>query len=161
MGIDGDFQIQSSDPNPWFSHQHDPNFEVDNKTLLVFDDGNLREATDPTAHSRGQVLKVDQTNKVVTPVLNADLGVYSGALGSAALLPDGNYHFDAGFLLSAAANGNPLYNAQSLEVNPSGNIVFGVQFGTLEYRSFRMPDMYTAPEDALQNLTIGPITSRR
>jgi len=161
MGIDGDFQIQSSDPNPWFSHQHDPNFEVDNKTLLVFDDGNLREATDPTAHSRGQVLKVDQTNKVVTPVLNADLGVYSGALGSAALLPDGNYHFDAGFLLSAAANGNPLYNAQSLEVNPSGNIVFGVQFGTLEYRSFRMPDMYTAPEDALQNLTLGPITSRR
>lgn len=161
MGIDGDFQIQSSDPNPWFSHQHDPNFEVNNTTLLVFDDGNVRAATDPNAHSRGQALNVDETNKVVTPILNADLGVYSGALGSAELLLDGNYHFDAGFLLSVDANGNPLYNAQSLEVTPSGTITFGVQFGTLEYRSFRMPDMYTSPEDALHDLTVGPNASRR
>jgi hypothetical protein len=161
MGLDGDFQIQSTDPHPWFSHQHDPNFEVNNTTLLVFDDGNVRAATDPSAHSRGQVLNVDQTNKVVTPILNADLGVYSGALGTAELLPDGNYHFDAGFLLSTDANGNPLYNAQSLEVDPGGHIDFGVQFGALEYRTFRMPDMYTAPEDVLHNLTIGPMTSRR
>lgn len=161
MGIDGDFQIQSTDPAPWFSHQHDPNFEVDNTTLLVFDDGNLRAAADPNAHSRGQVFHVDETSKTVTPILNADLGVYSGALGSAELLPDGNYHFDAGFLLSTDANGNPLYNARSLEVAPAGNIVFGVQFGTLEYRSFRMLDMYTAPEDVLHSLTISPIASRR
>jgi arylsulfate sulfotransferase len=161
LGIGGDFQIQSADPDPWFSHQHDPNFELNNTTLLVFDDGNIREAANPNAHSRGQVLHVDETSKTVTPLLNADLGVYSGALGSAELLPDGNYHFDAGFLLSVDANGNPLYNAQSIEVTPSGNSAFGVQFGTLEYRTFRMPDMYTAPEDALHTLTIRPITPKR
>lgn len=148
MGIGGDFQIVSSDPNPWFSHQHDPNFEPNNTTLLVFDDGNLRAANDPNAHSRGQVLKVDETNRLVTPILNADLGVYSAALGTAEVLPDGNYHFDAGFLLSTDANGNSLEAAQSLEVDPSGQVVFGVQFNTLEYRTFRMPDLYTAPEDA-------------
>jgi arylsulfate sulfotransferase len=149
MGLDGDFTIQSSDPSPWFSHQHDPNFESNNDVLLVFDDGNLREATNPSAHSRGQVLRVDEASKVVTPILNADLGVYSGALGSAQLLPDGNYHFDAGFLLSEDANGNPLYNAQSLEVDLSGHIDFGIECNTIEYRTFRMPNLYTAPEDAL------------
>ena len=153
MGAGGNFQIRSPDASPWFSHQHDPNFEINNRTLLVFDDGNVRAAADPTAHSRGQVLEVDQTNMIVTLLLNADLGVYSGALGSAEKLPDGNYHFDAGFLLSTAADGSPLYNAQSLEVGPSGQIDFGVQFNTLEYRTFRMPDLYTAPEDALPSTT--------
>lgn len=161
MGVDGDFKIQSNDPSPWFSHQHDPNFEMNNKVLLVFDDGNVRQASDPNAHSRGQVYEVDEANKIVTPMLNADLGVYSGALGTAEQLPDGNYHFDAGFLLSSDANGNPIYNAQSLEVDPSGNIDFGVQFGTLEYRTFRMPDMYTAPEDALPEWTSRPSVSER
>jgi arylsulfate sulfotransferase len=160
MGLDGDFVIQSSDPSPWFSHQHDSNFESNNEVLLVFDDGNLRSATDPNAHSRGQVLRVDEANKVVTPILNADLGVYSGALGSAQLLPDGNYHFDAGFLLSTDANGNPLYNALSLEVDLSGHIDYGIQFNTLEYRTFRMPNLYTAPEDALP-ASMPPLITRK
>jgi hypothetical protein len=152
MGKGGDFQIQSADPDPWFSHQHDSNFESNNTVLLVFDDGNVRAATDPNAHSRGQVLQVDETNRVVTTILNADLGVYAAALGTAEQLPSGEYHFDAGFLLSTDANGHPVYNAQSLDVNLSGQIDFGVQFGTLEYRTFRMPDLYTAPEDALPAL---------
>jgi hypothetical protein len=158
MGKDGDFQIQSSDPNPWFSHQHDSNFEINNTTLLVFDDGNVRAAADPKAHSRGQVLQVDENNRGVILVLNADLGVYSAALGTAEQLPDGKYHFDAGFLLSTDGNGNPVYNAQSLEVDLSGHIDFGVQFGTLEYRTFRIPDLYTAPEDAL---LLRPLIPRR
>jgi arylsulfate sulfotransferase len=158
MGLDGDFQIQSSDPSPWFSHQHDANFEANNSVLLVFDDGNVRAATNPAAHSRGQVLQVDEGNKVVSPIVNADLGVYSGALGTAELLPNGHYNFDAGFLLSSDANGNPVYNAQSLEVDLSGHVDFGVQFGTLEYRTFRIPDLYTAPEDALDTQ---PTVSKR
>jgi hypothetical protein len=32
-----------------------------------------------------------------------------------------------------------------LEVNPEGQTVYGVQFGFLEYRTFRMPNLYTAP----------------
>jgi hypothetical protein len=86
---------------------------------------------------------------VVTTVLNADLGVYSGALGTAELLPNGDYHFDAGFLLGTNSAGVPVYSADSLEVTPAGKIDFGIQFGTLEYRTFRMPDLYTTPEDAL------------
>jgi hypothetical protein len=73
--------------------------------------------------------------------LNADLGAYSNALGSAQVLPDGNYHFDSGAQL--AGPGTVL--AQSLEVDPDGNIVYGIQFATYEYRSFRMPDLYTEP----------------
>jgi arylsulfate sulfotransferase len=161
MGNAGDFQILSSDPNPWYSHQHDANFELNDTVLLVFDDGNVRAATDPNAHSRGQVLEVDERNRVVTPLLNADLGMYSAALGSAQLLPDGDYHFDSGFLLTADANGNTLYAAQSLEVDPSGRIDFGVQFGAIEYRTFRMPDLYTSPEDALRIFSIRRTNSRK
>jgi arylsulfate sulfotransferase len=150
MGTGGDFQNLSSDPNPWFSHQHDPHFEQNNTVLLLFDNGNTRAAADPNAHSRGQALEVDERNRVVRPRLNADLGLYSAALGTAQQLPDGNYHFDAGFLLAADSNGNPLYAARSLEVDASGNIDLSVQFNALEYRSFRMPDLYTAPEDQLR-----------
>ena len=141
LGNAGDFQIISSDPSPWFSHQHDANFEADNVSFLVFDDGNTRAATDPTADSRGQLLKIDQQNKIATLVLNADLGTYSSAVGSAQALPNGDYHFDSGFIATAAGN----LVSQSVEVNASANIVYGIGFATIEYRTFRMPDLYTAP----------------
>lgn len=140
LGIDGDFQISSSDWFPWFSHQHDANVQSDGVTLTVFDDGNTRAATDPTAHSRGQVLQLDEVNRTATLVLNADLGAYAPALGSAQPLPNGNYHFDLGF----GTNPSGSY-AQSLEVNMSGQIVYAIQADTIEYRSFRMPNLYTAP----------------
>jgi hypothetical protein len=97
---------------------------------------------------------VDEPNRLVTPLLNADLGVYSAALGAADLLPGGNYHFDAGFLLGVDANGNPQSSADSFEVDPVGNIALAVQFGALEYRTFRMPDLYTTPQDALQHSSL-------
>lgn len=54
LGIDGDFQINSSDPFPWFSHQHDGNFEIgDPSVLLVFDDGNTRVRAMQGGNSRG------------------------------------------------------------------------------------------------------------
>ena len=143
LGQGGDFQINSSDSWPWFSHQHDANFESDGQTFLVFDDGNTRQASNPSAHSRGQMLQIDEPNHVATLVVNADLGGYSYALGSAQQLPDGNFHYDAGALPNPAQPGGSL--AQSLEVNPSGSVVYGIQFATLEYRSFRMQDLYTAP----------------
>jgi hypothetical protein len=34
LGKDGDFAINSSDPYPWFSHQHDPGFVQDGTTTL-------------------------------------------------------------------------------------------------------------------------------
>ncbi|HLJ45617.1 MAG TPA: aryl-sulfate sulfotransferase [Bryobacteraceae bacterium] len=141
LGKDGDFQIVSDDPNPWFSHQHDPNFEtVDSTRLDVFDDGNLRAQTDPSVHSRGQVLQLDEANRVATLVLNADLGAYTFALGSAHRLPNGHYHFDVGWVTGDDPS-NP--TSRAVEVDPSGNIVFALQADTPEYRSFRMQNLYT------------------
>ncbi len=91
--------------------------------------------------SRGQLLMVDQQNKVATLVLNADMGTYSSAVGSAQALPNGDYHFDSGFIETAAGN----LVSQSLEMNASGDIVYGIGFAAIEYRTFRMPDLYTAP----------------
>jgi arylsulfate sulfotransferase len=149
LGADGDFRIEYNDPRvgrydpyPWFSHQHDPNFESDNITLTLYDDGNTRiMKSEPSGHSRGQALRIDEKKRVASLILDADLGVYCNAVGSAQLLPNGHYHFDNGFLTLPGSN----FAAQSLEVNPEGQTVFGVQVGVLEYRSFRMPDLYTAP----------------
>jgi arylsulfate sulfotransferase len=139
MGVDGDFQINSSDPYPWFSHQHDPNFESPNPSmLLVFDDGNTRVSVLGGGNSRGQALQVDEQNMVVTPVLNADLGYYAPALGAAQLLLDGNYHFDVGFVEE-----NNTIDSYSLEVAPSGQIVYNAHQNTILYRTFRMASMYS------------------
>ncbi len=143
LGNGGDFQIQSSDPAPWFSHQHDANFERDNLTMSVFDDGNTRAANDPSAHSRGQVLHIDEQNRTATLSLNADLGTYSYALGSAQRLANGHYSFNSGAILDPAGTGQNV--AQSVEVDNAGSVVYGIQFGTLEYRTFRMRDLYTEP----------------
>jgi arylsulfate sulfotransferase len=144
LGKDGDFQFISNDPYPWFSHQHDSNIDA-NGILTVFDNGNVRQASDPTAHSRGQVLQIDEVNMTATLLVNADLGDFSTALGSAQALPNGNYHFHLGFIV-------PSNTTRVVEVAPSvapsGAIVYDMHIGEIEYRSFRMRDLYTPPDVA-------------
>jgi len=144
MGPGGDFTILGSDdPSLWFTHQHDPQFLGDNQTLIVFDNGNTRIVGAEGGSSRGQVYRVDEQARTVSLVMNADLKVNSSALGTAQLLPNGNYHFDAGFFPDPA---NPLARiSQALEVDASGNIVWGMQINAQEYRSYRMNDLYTPP----------------
>jgi len=138
LGKDGDFQFNSSDPWPWFSHQHDANFESsDASKLMVFDDGNTRVASNG-GKSRGQVLVLDEKNRTASFALNADLGVFSMAVGSAQELRDGNHHFDAGFV--AEAGGRAAY---SIEVDGNGNIVYSAKANTILYRTFRMTSMYS------------------
>jgi hypothetical protein len=150
LGKGGDFQINSTDPNPWFSHQHDAQYEAGHaSTLLLFDDGNVRRATDSNAHSRGQVLLLDEQNLIATPILNADLGDYSVALGSAQQLPNGDYHFDQGWL-------QPSNTSQAIEVDPSGNKVFTLQLSSPAYRSFRLTDLYTPYDPQPTNYMTGP-----
>ncbi|HEY3742710.1 MAG TPA: aryl-sulfate sulfotransferase [Bryobacteraceae bacterium] len=141
LGNGGDFQIVSSDPSPWFSHQHDANFLADNTTLTLFDDGDTRIISDPNADSRGQVYSIDEQNLVATLTTNADVGSYSLAVGSAQGLPNGDFHFDSGYILDSAFN----ISAQSVEVTPDGTVVYAIRFAGLEYRTFRMYDLYTAP----------------
>jgi arylsulfate sulfotransferase len=134
LGNDGDFSINSTDSYPWFSHQHDAHILDDGTTMMMLDNGNVRHLNDGTANSRGQVFQLDETNHTATPLLNADLGVYSFALGSAQKLSNGNYHFLAGLLTDGSSI--------SIEVDPQGQIVYEIKVQANEYRSFRMRSLY-------------------
>jgi arylsulfate sulfotransferase len=136
LGPDGDFQIVSDDPSPWFSHQHDANYErgVNSHRIIVHDNGNTRWTQDHDIHSRGQVFEINEENRIATLVFNVDLGDYSRALGTAEKLPNGNYHFGLGWTSKNFS--------QSLEFDPMGNLVTKVEVETQMYRGFRMRSLY-------------------
>lgn len=135
LGRNGDFQFESGDPFPSFSHQHDAGFlRGDPSTLVVFDNGNTRRAGDSAANSRGQVIRLDEANRKATLILNADLGQYSPALGSAQQLPNGTFHFNVGIVAGTST---------SVEVDESGNLIYALKTSAPAYRTFRMQNMYT------------------
>src|SRR5262249_25998089 len=144
LGQDGDFTLNSADPNPWFSHQHNAHY-LDDHTIILFDNGDTRQASDPTAHSRGQVWTLDETTMTATPVLNADLGSYSLAFGAAQRLSNGNYSFTLG--ISGSAPGSP--PAHTIEVTPTGTKTYDLQANTLEYRTYRARTLYEGINDVL------------
>ena len=136
LGPGGDFQMQPSDPSAWFSHQHDPEFAAgDPAALTLFDDSNVRYAADSHAHSRGQALKVDEQNRMVTLTLNVDLGGFSFALGTAQQF-DGGYYFGGGWFLPAS-------NSMSLQTDGSGNPLYRLSNNQPEFRCYRLNDLYT------------------
>lgn len=140
LGKDGDFQISASDPSPWFSHQHGPRVSPEDHALLaVFDDSNLRQHADSNAHSRGQVLRLDEQNMVATLVVNVDTGGFSFAVGNAQPLRSGAYLFDVGWL--------PDNSCRVLVVDSSGIPVQTLRVNAPEYRSFWMKDLYTRDSD--------------
>jgi hypothetical protein len=75
LGLDGDFSIQSSDPYPWFSHQHDAQLNTATGVFSAFDNGNTRVAlAGGVGNSRGYVLQLDETNHagyIPTPAAHA------------------------------------------------------------------------------------------
>jgi len=142
LGQGGDFTVNSTDPNPWFSHQHNAHY-IDDHTLILFDNGNTRQASDPNAHSRGQVWTLDEVNRTATLVLNADLGNYSWRLGAAQRLSNGNYSF-----MSGSQGDPPNEFGQSIEVLPDGSKTYVLE-GPVEYRSFCMRTLYEGTGDVL------------
>ena len=132
LGRDGDFSINSSDPFPWFTHQHDASY-INRDTLLLFDNGNTRQSEHPDANSRGQALLLDEETMQATLVLNADLGVYAPAVGSAQHLPDGNFVFTPGFGVR-----------QTIEVLPDGSIAYvqSMDYPGFLYRSYIYDTLY-------------------
>jgi hypothetical protein len=132
LGKDGDFAINSTDPYPWFSHQHDAHY-IDNTALVLFDNGNTRCQGQTNCHSRGQVFRLDEQQRSVIPVLNVDLGNYSAALGGAQRLPNGNFLFTSGFLFDSQRQ-----FGQSIEVLPDGTKTYVLEAPSWEYRSYRM-----------------------
>ena len=141
LGAGGDFTLTNpSDPYPWFSGQHDPGFEDTAMQVFdVFDNGATRVTLFP-GNSRGQVYNVNYTNMTVTLQLSVDLGVFSPTLGSAQLLPNGDYMFQPGF----NTVGSTVFE-QSTEVNGSGTFTYQTQGQAPAYRSFRLADFYHAP----------------
>jgi hypothetical protein len=145
LGQGGDFALNSAHANAWFSHSHNVHY-VDDRTLVLFDNGNTRQAADPNAHSRGQVWTLDEQTMTATPVLNADLGNYSFRLGGAQRLSNGNYQFMSG----SQGNGPPpTHFAQTIEVLPDGTKSYVLKFANAEYRSFRVRTLYEGTDDAL------------
>ncbi len=144
LGQGGDFTVHSTDPNPWFSHQHNAHF-IDDHTLILFDNGNTRRASIPNAHSRGQVWTLDERTMTATLVVNTDLGSYSGALGAAERLSNGDYSFTLG------TNGpEPIRApAHTVEVSPDGTKVYDLIANAPEYRTFRVRTLYEGVDDAL------------
>ena len=138
LGNQGDFQINFNNPWPWFSHQHD--IEFDGVNYEVFDNGNTRIAPPPVGvgggDSRGYVFSLNETNMTATVVLAANLTTYSPSFGSAQILANGNYAF-----LSGNIDGQK--STQSLELLPSGTINSDFLWNTASYRWFRMPNLYT------------------
>ncbi len=143
LGQGGDFTVNSADPNPWFSHQHDAHF-IDDSTLILFDNGNVRRASDPTADSRGQVWKLDEQTMTATLVFNVDLGNYSPMFGSAQRLSNGDYSF-----LSGAQGQAPKLFGQTIEVRPDGSTAYVQAVNRGDYRSFRVQTLYDGVSDQL------------
>jgi hypothetical protein len=143
LGQGGDFTVNSTDPNPWFSHQHNAHF-IDDHTLILFDNGNTRRATDPNADSRGQVWHIDEQTMTATLVVNADLGNYSNAFGAAERLSNGDYSF-----MSGRTGQPPNLSGQSIEVSPDGAKVYVLQANKPEFRSYRVRTLYEGVDDAL------------
>ena len=98
LGKGGDFAIHSANPYPWFSQQHNATY-VNNSDIAIFDDGNTRCQNGKVkgCDSRGQVYRLDEQHHVATLLVNANLGKFWQALGSAQRLPDGDDFYAGGF----------------------------------------------------------------
>ena len=154
LGLDGSFTIDNptNDLYPWFSHQHDAGFlQNGTTTIALFDNGDTRVAPPPIGlglppgtpdgDSRGYAMTIDETNMVATPLLLADMGLYSTALGTAELLDNGDYWFDAGY----GSTIPPI--AFTPEVFPDGQLSYSLQVtGIRCYRAMRMASLYSPPE---------------
>jgi arylsulfate sulfotransferase len=134
LGKGGNFKLKATGASPWFSHQHDVRY-INNTTLVLFDDGNVRRSFDSHAESRGQELILNEKTMVATLVANVNLGNYASALGSAQMLPNGNLDFDSGF------------SEQTIEVRPGGKKTYVLKMNMPggQYRSYMYASLYGIP----------------
>lgn len=137
LGDKGDFQLVGGDSTQWFSHQHDASYVPGTTNrVMLFDNSNdsLRVTVEP--QSRGQVYEIDEIQRTARPVVNTMAGTFSFALGSAQLLPSGNYLFNSGWYLGTIPFG------QVIEVDPNGRILFDMRLPRYLYRSYRWKSLY-------------------
>jgi hypothetical protein len=139
LGKDGDFKAESKDPNPWFAYQHDAGLEPAGSDLLTLTDDGDTSGKDAKAVVRAQAWKLDEQNHIAALVYNAPLGVHTFCCGSIQTLKNGGYSSVAGASL-------PL-QGRTAETDKDGKVVFAIDIvGNIDYRSFRVADMYSAPD---------------
>ena len=144
---------------PWFSHQHDVEFDGNNYEML--DNGNTRVAPPPlgvgSGDSRGQVYSLNETTLVATQLLSVDLGRYSPGFGSAQLLANNDYWFLLGAL---ATNGTTALDI-SQELTPSipSTDTYDISFPSSAYRAFRLSSLY-GPTQLSQTITFAALANQ-
>ncbi|WP_186441662.1 aryl-sulfate sulfotransferase [Desulfamplus magnetovallimortis] len=148
LGANGDLSLDGTSPDSnsdkWFSHQHGATYVSENQ-LLIFDNGNTRctNVDDPDrCNSRGQLYTLNEGDKSATLSLNADLGVYSMALGNAQRLANGTFNFTPGLLTEEKSP-----TGQVMEVGSAGEKISLFQADMNIYRSYRMQNLYAASWD--------------
>jgi hypothetical protein len=135
LGKDGDFKLESTAANPWFSYAHDVGYEPSGSDMLTIMDNNQ---SDKKAGSRAQAWKIDEEKRIATLVYNVDLGVRVNCCGSMQILKDGGYSTEAGWV--------PTMYGRTVETDKDGKVVFALDVdNAIVYRSFRVDDMYSAP----------------
>lgn len=141
LGAGGNFTMLNTPaiPSPWFSHQHDVEVQAtaNPKLILLFDNGNTRRSTDPNAHSRGQVLSINESTMVADIHTDIDFNFYSTAYGTSQVLDNGNYWWQAG-IAGGKSNAYPTKSYEYLPSGFSGKTAYAIQFADTAYRSFRL-----------------------
>ncbi len=134
LGQGGNFKVKALGASPWFSYQHDATYINDN-TIVLFDNGNVRHTEHKHADSRGQEWIINEKRRVATLVANVDLGNYASYTGSAQMLPSGALVFDS-----------PLAE-QTIEVLPDGSKTYVLKMNMpgLQYRSYIYSTVYGNP----------------
>lgn len=138
MGVGGDFTAVSSDPYPFFSHQHDAEWDFKGPYLSVFDNGNTRISQNPGEFSRGQLWNINETTMTATLVDNLDIGQFCAALGTAQMLVNQKgtvtgLHYECGTINFTSSQSQSFY--------PTG--IFNMSSSAASYRSAQMHDMYS------------------
>jgi hypothetical protein len=150
MGNEGNFAMNNvtGDPWPWFSHQHDVEYQNNSNVLMtMFDNGNTR-VTANGGDSRGYVLNVNESGLQVTPAMLWTTGYYAVAQGSVQVLSNGDYEFMGGQIVGKAPSGKaptqPFYE-QGADVNSAGVATFTEVAQSQGYRLWRLTDFYNVP----------------
>jgi hypothetical protein len=139
LGKGGDFKVESAGKDPWFSFAHDVGYEpAGSNTLTISDNADSIYKNDNKTGARAQIWKLDEEKRIATLAYNVGLGVHTNCCGSIQALKSGGYSSVSGWVL-------PLYG-RTVETDQDGKVRFAIDVeGAVVYRSFRVEDMYSAP----------------
>ena len=139
MGVDGDFITAGKpDPYPWFSHQHDAEWDFSGPYLSVFDNGNTRISQNPGEFSRGQLWDINETTMTATLIDNLNIGQVCSALGTGQMLVNQKgtvtgLHYECGTINFTSSQSQSFYKTG----------FFNMSSAAASYRSAQMHDMYS------------------